>query len=230
MSPYLFEVYSADHLISFLVIISLYILFLRYNEFLGIKSNSPLFTIILSIIIIFLDISEDLFRLATGYYSIINDLPLQLCTIGIYVSVYTLLTKNQTAFELIFYWGLVGASQAIITPDGDLFQLKIFFLYSQAYHSMLIFIVLWMMIKNDMRMSFSKIPKVFFITNGVVFIICIFNYLLDSNYLFLRFRPNSISPFLIGDWPIYIIMVEIFSVIVLIIFINIQNKLLKPAN
>ena len=114
-----------------------------------------------------------------------------------------LLKKNQIAFELIFYWGLVGASQAILTPDSDLFELKIFFIYSQTYHSALIFAVLWLVIKCNMRMQIEYIPRVVLITNLVVVVISVINYLLDSNYMFLRVKPNSVSPFLIGDWPVY---------------------------
>ena len=160
-----------------------------------------------------------------SYYSIEKDLPLQLCAIGIYVAVVALLKKNQIAFELIFYWGLVGASQAILTPDSDLFELKIFFIYSQTYHSALIFAVLWLVIKCNMRMQIEYIPRVVLITNLVVVVISVINYLLDSNYMFLRVKPNSVNPFLIGDWPVYIIMVQFFSIVIVFLFIKIQDLL-----
>ena len=157
-----------------------------------------------------------------------KDLPFQLCSISIYVAAVALLKKNQTAFELIFYWGMVGASQAILTPDGDLFELKTFFVYSQAYHGILIFTVLWLVIKKGMRMEIKSIPKVVIITNLIVIFISIINYLMDSNYMFLRIRPNSISPFLVGEWPVYIIMVQFFSIVVVTLFIKTQDLLLKP--
>ena len=229
MDPYIFELFGKDHIISILLIIIFYIFFLRYNERIGIHNKSRLFLIVLSFIIISLDLSEDLLRLITGYYSIKKDLPLQLCSIGIYIASFTLITKYQTPFELIFYWGLVGASQAILTPDGDLFEIKIFFFYSQVYHAVLIFSVLWLMVKHDMRMPFNAIPKMVIITNIVVIIISIINYLLDSNYVFLRVKPNSVSPFLMGNWPVYIIMVQVYSVVLLALFIKVQNYFLNPV-
>ena len=229
MTSYTFELFGKDHIFSILSIIIFYIIFLRYNEKIGIQNKNKLFLIVLSFIIISLDLSEDIVRLLTGYYSIKKDLPLQLCSIGIYVAAYALLTMRQTAFELIFYWGLVGASQAILTPDGDLFEIKIFFFYSQAYHAALIFSVFWLMVKYDMRMHINAIPKMVIITNIVVILISIVNYILDSNYLFLRVRPTSVSPFLMGDWPIYIIMVQVYSIILVVLFIKIQDYFLKPA-
>ena len=225
MTPYTFDLFGNDHILSIILIIIFYVLFLCFNEKIGIKNKSKIFPIVLSFIILSLDISEDIIRHITGYYSIEKDLPLQLCAIGIYVAVVALLKKNQIAFELIFYWGLVGASQAILTPDSDLFELKIFFIYSQAYHSALIFAVLWLVIKCNMRMQIEYIPRVVLITNLVVVVVSVINYLLDSNYMFLRVKPNSVSPFLIGDWPVYIIMVQFFSIVIVFLFIKIQDLL-----
>lgn len=227
MNLYTFKLFGADHVFSIILIIIFYVLFLRYHEKFGIKSNSIFFLIVLSSGIIILDLSEDIVRVLTGYYSIKKDLPLQLCSIGIYVAAYTLLTRRQTPFELIFYWGLVGATQAILTPDGDLFELKAFFYYSQAYHATLIFAVLWLMLKYDMRMSYNSIPKMVIITNIIVIGISLINFLLDSNYMFLRVQPNSVSPFLMGEWPVYIIMVQLFSILLLALFIKIQDYFLN---
>ena len=228
MLPYTFQLFGVDHIISIILILITYVVLLGFNEKIGIKDNSTAVPVILSFILISLDISEDIVRYVTEHYSIKKDLPFQLCSISIYVAAVALLKKNQTAFELIFYWGMVGASQAILTPDGDLFELKTFFVYSQAYHGILIFTVLWLVIKKGMRMEIKSIPKVVIITNLIVIFISIINYLMDSNYMFLRIRPNSISPFLVGEWPVYIIMVQLFSIVVVTLFIKTQDLLLKP--
>ena len=229
MLPYTFEVFSLDHIVSIIVILFLFIIFLRYNDKIGIEDDSKTFLIVLSVLMIFLDLSEDLVRIFTDYYSITKDLPLQLCSIGVYLAAFNLIYRNQTVFNLIFYWGFVGATNAILTPDGDLFELRIFFFYSQGYHAALIFAVLWMMIKYDMRMDYRSILQVVIYTNIIVGLITIVNYVLDSNYMFLRVMPNSISPFLMGEWPTYIIMVQVFSVVLVTLFISIQNFFLKPV-
>ena len=65
-------------------------------------------------------------------------------------------------------------------------------------------------------------------TNIIVGFLSILNYALDSNYMFLRQIPNSVSPFLMGEWPVYIIMVQVFSIILVVLFIRIQDLLMKP--
>ena len=228
MRPYTFQVFSIEHIISIIVIIFVFIAFLRFNKVLGINDNSRTFLFVLAFIMISLDLSEDLVRVFTGFYSIRKDLPLQLCSIGVYLAAFTLFSRKKIFFDLIFYWGFVGATNAILTPDGNLFELRIFFFYSQAYHAALIFAVLWLMIKYDMRMRYGSILKAVISTNIIVGFLSILNYALDSNYMFLRQIPNSVSPFLMGEWPVYILMVQVFSIILVVSFIRIQNLLMKP--
>lgn len=228
MRPYTFQVFSIEHIISIIIIILVFIAFLRFNKVLGINDNSRTFLFVLAFIMISLDLSEDLVRVFTGFYSIRKDLPLQLCSIGVYLAAFTLVSRKKIFFDLIFYWGFVGATNAILTPDGNLFELRIFFFYSQAYHAALIFAVLWLMIKYDMRMRYGSILKVVISTNIIVGLLSILNYALDSNYMFLRQIPNSVSPFLMGEWPVYILMVQVFSIILVVSFIRIQDLLMKP--
>ena len=228
MRPYTFQVFSIEHIISIIVIILVFIAFFRFNKVLGINDKSRSFLFVLAFIMISLDLSEDLVRVFTGFYSIRKDLPLQLCSIGVYLAAFTLISRKKIFFDLIFYWGFVGATNAILTPDGNLFELRIFFFYSQAYHAALIFAVLWLMIKYDMRMRYGSILKVVISTNIIVGLLSILNYALDSNYMFLRQIPDSVSPFLMGEWPVYIIMVQVFSIILVVLFIRIQDILMKP--
>lgn len=230
MPPYIFKVFGFDHILSIIIILIIFVILLKFNKIIGIPDNSKRFLVALSFFMISLDLSEDLVRVFTGFYSIKKDLPLQLCSIGVYIAAYNLIYRNQTIFDLIFYWGFVGASNAIITPDGDLFELRVFFYYSQGYHAALIFAVLWLMIKYNMRMQYKSIFKVVIITNVIVGLISLVNYVLDSNYMFLRQIPNSVSPFLMGEWPVYIIMVQVISIILVVLFISIQNFFLKTAN
>ena len=54
MLPYKFEVFSLDHIVSIIVILFLFIIFLGYNDKIGIKDDSKTFLIVLSVLMIFL--------------------------------------------------------------------------------------------------------------------------------------------------------------------------------
>ena len=44
-------------------------------------------------------------------------LPLHLCSVGIILAVIVLLTRGRLAYELIYFWGLAGTTNAIVTPE-----------------------------------------------------------------------------------------------------------------
>ena len=75
MLPYTFEVFSLDHIVSIIVILFLFIIFLGYNDKIGIEDDSKTFLIVLSILMIFLDLSEDIVRVFTGHYLSIKIYP-----------------------------------------------------------------------------------------------------------------------------------------------------------
>jgi hypothetical integral membrane protein (TIGR02206 family) len=46
-------------------------------------------------------------------------LPLHLCDLAVLLAVVALLTRNRTATEILYFWGLTGTLIATITPDVD---------------------------------------------------------------------------------------------------------------
>ena len=48
-----------------------------------------------------------------------------------------------------------------------------------------------------------------------IFVICVglIDYLLGANYMYLAVKPNVENPFLIGDWPFYIIGLELATLL-----------------
>jgi uncharacterized membrane protein YwaF len=46
----------------------------------------------------------------------------------------------------------------------------------------------------------------------VVLSVGILNYAIDTNYMFLRERPTANNPFIIGDWPFYLISFEVAAI------------------
>ena len=77
MTPYTFDLFGNDHIHSIILIIIIFVLILCFNEKMGIKNKTEIFPIVLSFIIISLDISEDIIRYITDYYSIKKEMPLQ---------------------------------------------------------------------------------------------------------------------------------------------------------
>ena len=53
--------------------------------------------------------------------------------------------------------------------------------------------------------------SVFLFSQILIPVVGLINWLLDSNYLYLSQKPIVDNPLIIGDWPYYIIFIEIIA-------------------
>ena len=173
-----------------------------------------------------LDIFDTIYRIADNNFSIVDDLPLHMCGLSLYLGAYTLYNKYQQGFELCYFWGIGGALQAILTPDSTDFTNSYYIFTFMLSHSLIVLSVLWMIIVLDMRFRAFALLRTILITNILLIPMGIINLLLKSNYFYLCEKPPADNPFLIGEWPIYLLYLEFFAIIILGI-INIPMLLLN---
>ena len=226
-----FSVFGLDYYSYIFVLILGWIII----PFIGVKFLSNAQKISVSIFLITLLLSQDIiydfFRIILGDYSISLDVPLHMCGLTIFISSYALWTKNQSAFELSYFWGLAGASQAIITPDLTRFEYgTISVLWNFLSHGIIILNVLWLVIVEKMRCRKDSLLNTLLITNGVVFITGYINKFLGegANYWFISIKPSGDSPFLIGDWPYYLISFQLAGIILMCILYLPMMLLTEP--
>jgi len=150
-----------------------------------------------------------------------TDLPLQLCHFAYWFSVILLIVhlKNkdskykQLLFNCAFFWGFSGAFQGILTVDLTGIYTFSDMLALHLQHSLIILNVLWMIFAYNMTFSSKGIIQVFVITNILLVFIGTINYFLGSNYMFLCKAPNVENPLLVGEWPYYLLVLEVIFII-----------------
>ena len=176
------------------------------------SNQRRIFVLLLILITISQELIDDILRWNVGIWDVAEDLPLHMCGISFFTSTYALYKKNQTAFELSYFWGLAGAFQAIITPDPSRFVMDVSLFWNFLSHGLIILNVLWLIIIDNMRCRLGSYINIIIITNGSLFIISIVNTILGGNYWFICEKPSGESPFIIGDWPLYLIGFEIAGI------------------
>ena len=177
-----------------------------------------IFILLLILVSISQELIDDILRWNAGIWIIAEDLPLHMCGISLFTSIFALYKKNQTAFELSYFWGLSGAFQAIITPDPSRFVLDVSIFWNFLSHGIIILNVLWLIIIDNMRCRSGSFINTIIITNSSLFIISIVNMILGGNYWFVCEKPGGESPFIIGEWPLYLIGFEISGILLLGLF------------
>jgi hypothetical integral membrane protein (TIGR02206 family) len=170
---------------------------------------------VIAILLITQELSLNLWHVSIGDWDAGSTLPLHLCGVGILLAAFLMINRNYLLYELVYFWGLGGAIQALLTPDIGIYGYP-HYRYFQFFlsHGTLIFASLYMTWIGGMRPSHRSIWKVMGITNIYMVIIAGFNYLVDGNYLFICHKPvnGSISDIL-GPWPWYILSLEVVALI-----------------
>jgi hypothetical integral membrane protein (TIGR02206 family) len=115
----------------------------------------------------------------------------------------------------VFFWGLGGAIQALLTPNiGDYGFPHYRFFQFFVSHGLLIFASLYMTFVTGMRPTHGSIWKVWGLTNAYMVLIAGFNWLTGGNYLFICHKPETGSIMdVMGPWPWYILVLEIVAII-----------------
>ena len=135
-------------------------------------------------------------------------LPLHICGIVVFVVVFMLLRRNQTLYEIGYFWGLVGTLNAIITPQLWVdFPNYRFFQYFIA-HGGIVISVLFVTWGLRMRPTLKGLLRAFLLVNFYMVVMVGVNLSLKSNYMFICEPPDTKSPFFFAPWPWYILILD----------------------
>jgi len=223
---------SLEHIlpIVFAAIFTIYIIRFSKNR-LNSKQQHKIFHglgIFVSLTVLFFHIH----LISKGGYSIVTDLPLYLCSfMALSIFLFTCCRKYWL-YEILLFWVLAGTSQAIATPDiSEGFPSFEYVRYWIA-HLGLVIIMLYATLVFKMRPTLKSVFKSFLALQLFFIFSVIINYLLGSNYSYLNRKPKvpSVLDYL-GDWPNYILVVELllipyFLIIYLPFYIsNKRNKI-----
>jgi hypothetical integral membrane protein (TIGR02206 family) len=221
-SKELFIPFGAEHLITLAVIVLFWIgilLMLKFSK----GNNHKAFRISLALILVSLELSNTLWRIVTGHFHVGDSLPLQLCGISSFIAAGMLCSRNVYLFEFIYFAGMGGALQAILTPD-DIHSFPHFdFFQHFITHSGLILSALYMVFIEKYYPKWISIVRVLVVLNVYLIMMYVFNYYTGGNYLFINYpppNPSIIDLFvkIFGPHPWYIIGLELTAVVTFILF------------
>ncbi len=142
-------------------------------------------------------------RRAHGELTLARALPLHLCDAAAAVTALALLTRRQILFELSYFWGLAGATQALVTPsplppffDPDTwryFTVHAATIAGAAY-----------LLGLGFRPRKGAWARATLLTLGYTAAVGIVDLLLDANYMWLARKPEGSVLDVLGPWPFYI--------------------------
>ncbi len=212
-----FQYFGAAHLgaLAFLVLLNLYLL--RFRQ----ASDRTKTTIrwILAIVLVVNELTWHYWNYIYGLWNIQTMLPLQLCSLLIWMGALMLMTKSYRIYEFVYFLGIGGAIQALATPGLGIYGFPhfVFFQYFLS-HGLLITCAIYMTVIEGFRPTWKSMVRVFIWTNIYVVIIYFLNSAIGSNYLMINYKPATPSLLdLLPPWPVYILYMELIGIATMLI-------------
>ena len=205
------------------VVISLLVLSLRKKS-IGVKEIASRYFAYLAIIVY---VTTNIFTVIMGNWTVQDFLPLHLCNISYFICILVLLNKKQWMYEWTLLLALPSALNALITPEliWGSSNWHIFEYYFT--HGSLIFVPLYLMFVMNYKLRIFSWWKTFLKAQIVILIVFLLNLILDTNYMFLLSKPLVNNPFIIGDWPFYILFVQLIGFLHIVLIYKISPKYIK---
>ncbi len=190
------------------------------------KSQKRMISYIMGGLLIIDFFAENIGYIASGTWDIQYNLPIQLCGISSLICcILPFIKKKKKLFEFVYYTGIIGGVMAILTPQMNYFDGTIrYYLNFYVSHSLIIALPIFMFLHLDMKLPRLSWFKLWINLNILMAIIMPINFLLDSNYMYVNAPPEVDNPLVIGDWPYYILLWEVFILIIAYMVYSISRR------
>jgi hypothetical integral membrane protein (TIGR02206 family) len=167
---------------------------------------------------------------AVGQWTIQTMLPLHLCSVLVWVGALMLVTKSYRIYEFMYFMGIAGAIQALVTPDLGIYGFPHFrFFQTFISHGLIVTSAIYMTVVEGFRPTWRSMVRVFVWMNVYALIVFFINSAIGSNYLMINHKPELPSILdLLPPWPVYILYMELIGVIsMLLLYLPFATKDLR---
>ncbi len=207
-----FAPFGAAHLASLLLIAAVVLAVYLLRRKLALRPAPGRF--ILAALLAACEILLNVWYVRGDVYSPSSTLPLELCSISLYLSVLMLLLRSRFLFGIVYFTGIGGALQALATPVLAYAFPHFRFLEFFIAHGLLIVSALYMVWAEGFRPTLRSV----FTAWAAVNVIAVFVYAVDrltgANYMFLARKPPSSSLLdVLGPYPWYILSLELVALL-----------------
>jgi hypothetical integral membrane protein (TIGR02206 family) len=152
-----------------------------------------------------------------GTWSPADSLPLHICRLAFPIAGLCLLSRSQSLYEWAAYIGIPAGLYSILTPE--LTQGNAPWLLFDYYcgHSLMVAVPLVLTLSFGMRPRKGTVLRMLIVIHLLAAVVFPLNFVLGSNYMYIRERPVAENPLLIGPWPWYLVGLEVALVLHLLL-------------
>ncbi|HEY7043710.1 MAG TPA: TIGR02206 family membrane protein [Nocardioidaceae bacterium] len=158
-----------------------------------------------AVVLVAVTLTAELMQFLPGEFDFETELPLNLCDFAWIPAAYALWTQSRTPATVIYLWGLVLSTQALITPALDTgFPYPQFFGFWATH-----FLIVWSAIYIVWGLGIRPSWRGYRITVGITLVwlvgVFVFNEVVGTNYGYVNHKPSGHSVLdFFGPWPSYV--------------------------
>ncbi|WEK55516.1 MAG: TIGR02206 family membrane protein [Candidatus Cohnella colombiensis] len=144
----------------------------------------------------------------------LHSLPFQLCSIMMWLSAALLLTRNHRLYEIGYFLGILGAIQAILTPNLDASYPEFRYFHFFIAHAAIIAASVYMTAVHQHRPKLRSMFRALGWLHVLALPAAITNWITGSNFMFLARKPDTGSLLdLLSPWPWYLLQLELVAML-----------------
>lgn len=217
-SPEGFVAFSASHRIALALFALAVLLLYLLRRPLRSQGRSLAGRFMLAALLLGCELSLNIWYVAQGSFRMKDTLPLELCSISLYLCILMLIFRSYAVFQIAYFTGIGGALQALLTPvlyyPFPHFRFIVFFLS----HALIILSALYMTWVEGMRPTWRSIWMTMGFLNVLLVVVSIVNALTGGNYMFVARKPASASLLdLLGPYPWYLLSLEAVALLLFVL-------------
>ncbi len=204
-----FELFGPGHLLALaLIATAVAVLFLGWRN--PGEAAKRRVRLTLAGVILVVESSWYVWAAVGGNWTAQEGLPLHICSVGIWCSMYMLAARSYRVYEILFFFGIAGATQAVLTPSAGDYGLPHFWaVQTLTSHGLLIVALVFMTTIEGFRPSWKSVVKTMVFLNVYALFVTVINLLIGSNYMYTLGKPATSSLLdLMGPWPWYLVTCE----------------------
>ena len=177
------------------------------------QKNKELLAKIIGPILIFRAIGIHFYLNHLDIWTIESSLPLHLCGLSAILSGIVLFWRKQWAYECLYFWGIPGAFHSLLTPEFTVGTSGFLFYEYYLSHGGILLSAIYLTWVLGMKPRQGSWLKIFISSQILLPFIVFINWIFNANYMYLCTKPIVNNPFLIGEWPWYILGIELAALL-----------------
>jgi hypothetical integral membrane protein (TIGR02206 family) len=220
-----FKPFSLAHVMGLVIAAAFVILIVVFRKKLREPAPGKLARYGLAALLVSCEIALQVWYAVTDNWGLYS-LPFQLCSIMMWLSAILLLTRNKRLYEITFFLGIMGALQALLTPNLDQTFPQFRYFHFFIAHSAIVGASVFMTVVEGYRPRVSSVFRAIGWLHVLAIPAAITNSLTDSNFMFLARKPNTASLLdLLAPWPWYLLQLELVAIILCFALLGIVKGL-----